>query len=116
MQRLSVVQQNTHQDSAVVAFWFARHPHQEEYLFKLKQEKRGIDTLWETHQGEIKILMVLMPLSNRFNVESYRARIDDIFLKEFNIRLNEAEVRCKSGLISSFPNPLALINDLLSEP
>ncbi|WP_133136651.1 PelD GGDEF domain-containing protein [Legionella rowbothamii] len=115
LQRLCMLQKTAHRDSAVVAFWFNSHPHQEEYLFKLKQETRGIDTLWETHENGIKILLVLMPLSNRLAIESYKARIEAIFTKEFNIKLNEAEVKCHSCLVSSFTTPLELLNDLLGK-
>ena len=44
LQRLMQLQKKTLQDSAVVAFILAPHPHQDDYLFKLQLEKRGLDT------------------------------------------------------------------------
>jgi polysaccharide biosynthesis protein PelD len=114
LQRLVKLQKNTKQDSAVSAFFFLDNPHQEEFIFLIKKEIRGIDTYWETSKNDQKILLILMPLSNRLNLESYKNRIDNLLLKKFNIELNGKEILFKSCLISSFKNPIALIEDMLN--
>jgi polysaccharide biosynthesis protein PelD len=114
LQRLVKLQKNTKHDSAMSAFFFLDNPHREEFIFLIKQEIRGIDTYWETSKNDKNILLILMPLSNRLNLESYKNRIDNLLLKKFHIELNGKEIQFKSCLISSFKNPLELIEDMLN--
>jgi hypothetical protein len=113
LQRLTHLQQRTRKDSAVVAFVLLPHPHQEEYLLRLKQEKRGIDTVWEMTDGNKKILIVAMPITYRIGVESFRMRVDDILGREFQTLLNEHKIKFKACQVSAFSNPSDLIKDLL---
>ena len=114
LQRLMNLQKNTKQDSAMVAFFFLPHPHQDDYLFRLKQEKRGLDSFWETTQGNNKILLLLMPITPRAGIESYRIRINNLLEREFQIVLNQNEIKFKTSQLSSFNNPIHLIQDLLT--
>ena len=116
LQRLFNVQKKIKQDSAVVVFLVSDQMHQDDYLFALKQEKRGLDTLWETVQGRYKQLVILMPMIGRAGVDSYQHRIEDMFLKKFNVTLNNSEITFKSAQLSSVEHPIDLIQDLLSIP
>ena len=114
LQRLTNLYINTQQDSAVVVFLVLQCPHQEDYLFRLKQEKRGIDTSWESAKGENKFLFVLMPLSSHAGIESYRIRMNTVLESEFKATLNESEIKFKVCQISSINNPIHLIEDLMN--
>lgn len=114
LQRLMNLQKNTKQDSVMVAFLFLPHPHRDDYLFRLKQEKRGLDSFWETKQGDNKILFLLMPITNRAGIESYKIRVNNLLENEFQIALNQDEIKFKTGHLSSFNNPIHLIQDLMT--
>ena len=114
LQRLMNLQKNTKQDSVIVAFLFLPHLHQDDYLFRLKQEKRGLDTFWETSLDNKKILCLLMPLTKHAGIESYKIRVNNLLEKEFQITLNNDEIKFKTCLLSSFNNPIDLIQDLLN--
>ncbi|ARG97992.1 hypothetical protein B6N58_10155 [Legionella micdadei] len=114
LQRLVKLEKNTKHDSALCAFLFLDNPHREEYIYVIKNEIRGIDTYWETSKEGQKILLIIMPLSNRLAIESYKNRIVSLLLEKFNIELNGKEIRFKSCLLSSFKNPVDLIDDMLN--
>jgi hypothetical protein len=111
--RLMHLQQNTHVDSAIVRFCCLNSPHQEDYLSKLRQEKRGLDTAWETQQNAKKIRFVIMPLSGRSAVDSYEMRINDRLKQTFNTQLNHQTIQFKTAQLSAFNTPLSIIEDLL---
>ncbi len=114
LQRLTHLQQRLRHDSAVVGFQLLPHPHQNDYLFRLKQEHRGIDTVWETARGEIKFLLITMPITQQDGVENFRIRMGAILADEFQIALNKDKIKFKACQISAFPNPNNLIEDLLT--
>lgn len=113
LQRLFNIQIDTKMDSAMIAYRFSEGPHQDDYLFRIKAEKRGIDSTWETRVDDKKYLVVLMPLTSRYGLESYRIRIEDMLANEFNIKLNGAEIKFKTSQLSSFKTPNELLQDLL---
>ncbi len=112
LQRLMDLQKNTRNDSSAVAFQIFPGPHQMDYLFRLRQEIRGIDTFWALSKNDVKILIILMPLSFRTFIEGYRKRIDETLMREFKIKLNGNEIHFKSCQFSSFKNSIDLIEDL----
>lgn len=113
LQRLSDLYVQAKQDSAVVMMKCIDRSHQEDYLFKIKLEARGIDTLWETAVEQNKILFILMPLTSRYGVESYKERLNKVLLKEFNIEFNSTSIRFKSRQISTCTNPIQLLEECL---
>ena len=113
LQRLTHLQKHTQQDSAAIAFLCLPTPHQPDYLFRLEQENRGIDSSWEFTQGHNKILLIIMPMTSHAGVEGYRMRINQLLENEFGILLNGDKIRFKSCQLSSFNNPIFLLNDLL---
>lgn len=114
LQRLTNLQKATKRDSALVAFQFSDTPHKDNYLFTIKNEKRGIDTTWETKIGKNIFLLVLMPFTNIYGVDSYKIRINKILSNDFNITLGSKEIKFKHCQISSFQDPIHILQDLLS--
>ena len=112
LQRLMNLQKNTKNDSAALSFQISESPHQLDYLFRLKREIRGIDSFWETKEGNMQILIILMPLTDRAGIEQYRVRISELLSNEFDVKLNDNGIRFKSCQISSFKDPVMLIEDL----
>ena len=114
LQRLTNLQKNTGQDSSVVAFILLQNPKQDDYLFRLQQEKRGIDSSWEVIQNNKKILLILMPITYHAGIEGYKMRINITLENEFGTSLNKDNIRFKSCQISSLTNPVILLRDLLN--
>ena len=112
--RLSDIQKKVKQDSAVVVYHFLDTPHRDDYLYRIKHEIRGLDTYWETSHNNIKLLFILMPLISRYGVESYRIRINALLLQEFDITLNQDAIKLRSCQLSTFKQPIDVIDDLLS--
>ena len=113
LQRLTNLYNHTKQDSVVVAFLLLESPQQKDYLFRLKQEKRGIDTPWEKSIGKNIILSILMPITYQAGVEGFKFRMNTILENEFGTELNQDNIRFKSCQVSSFNNPLKLLQYLL---
>lgn len=114
LQRLMNLQKSTKNDSVAVSFQLAEGPHQEDCLFRLRQEVRGIESYWQLSAGKNIILMLLMPFTYREGVEGYKTRISDILSGEFNVSLNDGSIKLKSCQLSSFGDPAALIEDLMN--
>lgn len=114
LDRLSQLQKKTCQDSAVIALHLLPHPHQDDYLFALLKEKRGLDTSWEITKNDRKIFMLIMPMTSRAGVESYKIRINQMLTKEFETVLNQGLIKFKTYQISAFADPTHLIRDLIN--
>lgn len=113
LSRLTSLNKKSGLDSAVVAFGARATPHQDDLLFQILSVKRGLDTSWELTINQEKILLMLMPLTNRAGVESYKLRINEILDQEFNTQLNAELIKFKPAFISAFDNPCHLIQDLI---
>lgn len=114
LQRLANLQKITKKNSGVAAFIFSDTPHKENYLFTVKEEKRGIDTIWEKRVGKNIFLLVLMPFTDMYGIENYKIRINKILSNNFNVTLDTKEIKFKSYQVSSFHDPIHLLQDLLS--
>lgn len=114
LQRLTNIQKTTKRDSAVIAFIFLDTLHRDDYLFAMELEKRGLDTSWKSVKGDKKILLVLMPLTDREGVESFKIRIDEVLSKNFGITLNNDQIKFRYCQLSSMTDPIHLIQDLLN--
>jgi uncharacterized membrane protein YqaE (UPF0057 family) len=114
LQRLFNLERKIKKDSTLVAFKILDEEHVEDYVFRLKQEIRGLDSWWVTRYNTIEVLMVLMPFTNRAAMESYKLRIDDILMKEYRFRLNQKEIKFNSYQLSTGRNPIQIIEALLN--
>lgn len=112
--RLIQLQQHTLYDSAVLAFKIPPHSHQDDYLFRLSREQRGLDTSWQINEDNYKLLLFIMPMTARAGVESYKLRINELFMSEFDTVLNGSLIQFKACQLSAFKNPLDVLRDLLS--
>jgi hypothetical protein len=115
LQRLSVLEKKTRKDSAVEVFKIIDKSHEQDYVFRLKQEIRGLDSWWETSRNGLKYLLVLMPFTNREATESYKIRINGILLKEYGFGLNQNEIIFNSYQLSSSSDPVSLIEEILRQ-
>lgn len=111
-QRLSSLHLKTKKDSSVEVFQFLDKLHQDDYIFRIKQEIRGLDSWWETTFEGVKMLLILMPFTNQASVESYKTRINTILFQEFNIYLNQNEIKLHSYQISSSKSSISLLKEI----
>lgn len=114
LQRLSKLQKKTGKDSAIALFQFLDIVHQDDYIFRLKQEIRGLDSWWETNHDGAKSLLILMPFTNHAAAECYKLRISQILLDELDITLNQKEIKYRSYQISSSTDSLSLIREIFN--
>lgn len=112
LQRLSHLEKKTGKDSAIEVFQFLDELHQDDYIFRLKQEIRGLDSWWETNRDGAKTLLILMPFTNHAAAECYKLRISQILLDELGISLNQNEIKYRSYQISSSTDSLSLIEEI----
>lgn len=113
LQRLMTLFQATQQDSAIVAFTVFESPEQQDYVFRLQQEKRGLDSLWEKKDGQQTRLLILMPLTKQAALEGFRLRINNLLENDYQTHLNEGSIRYLSYQLSSFEQPLDLLQAIL---
>ncbi len=107
--RLMVIQKEVGQDSAVIAYAFLSDENQDNAVFRINQEKRGLDTLWNDPQGSVKKIFLLMPLTGHAGVESYRIRISALLEREFDLKLNHSFIHFHSYLLSAFSDVNAVM-------
>lgn len=110
--RLIRIQKEVAQDSAVVAYAFLSDENQDNAVFRINQEKRGLDTLWNDTQGNVKYIFLLMPLTGHAGAESYRLRISALLEREFRVKLNHSFIQFHSYLLSAFSDVNAVMNAL----
>lgn len=118
LQRLYSVYQHGLRDSAMLVFRCQPHAQQKDYFYRLQQEKRGIDSQWLYSLGDDVLLFLLMPMTGRAGVESYKMRINQLLQKDFNIALNEGVIQFNASQLADFSGPIPLLKYLcgVSEP
>lgn len=114
LQRLFDLVKSAKKNSALQSFIILDKTREEDYLFRLKQEIRGLDNWWETSHNGTRILMILMPFTDRAGSESYRMRINTTLFQEFGVHLNQDEIKFRSYQLSSFKTPASLIEAIVT--
>lgn len=113
LQRLFNLEKRIQKDSAIEVFFILNKLREDDYIFRIKQEIRGLDSWWQTEHRGTKILMILMPFTDRPAAECYRRRIDEVLFQEFGIHINQGEIIFHSFQLSSFGAPITLIEEIL---
>ena len=113
LMRLIHVYKRAKQDSAITVLTFLKHPRQKDYLEHIRQQKRGLDCVWETSHEDKIVLFKLMPMIGYAGIEGYRARINKMLQDDYRIQLNTDSIRFEAIFVSSIKNPVQTIHDLL---
>ena len=113
-QRLVFLYQKTQKDSALISLKITKSVRQHDYVVRLMQEKRGLDSLWKVTTGDTVVILVIMPLINYAGIEGYRSRINKILSEEFQFTLNANYVKFDAMQIADIKDPVRIINQILN--
>lgn len=112
--RLKDLQSKTGVDSALFAIYFENSDRVNDYKFRIIQERRKLDSIWETTFNNKVILLTLMPLTQRAGAEGYRARIKSILHDSFNVNLEkDKEIRLDSWQLADHRDMIKLLNQVV---
>ena len=111
--KLKNLQKHVNVDSAVVCWYFSADPQRDNYIFKIEQQRRGLDSLWRTKNKEREVLLILMPISDQSTVAGYEHRISNLLQEEFGVTVGQKTISMAYRQLSAYKNPLTLIEELL---
>lgn len=77
----------------------------------IQQQARGVDVLWQHVTHHIH-LIILMPLTDISQIESYLTRVDQKLKSKVDISLQDARIHYKIERISAYPSLKALMEGL----
>ncbi len=113
--RLIHLYRHAKQDSALIILTFTENPRQKDYLFRLTQEKRGLDCIWEMKIKQSIIILTIMPLTNHVGIAGYKTRINNLLKNEFDTLLNQTHIQFNAIQISSIKDPIKTIEEIISK-
>jgi len=102
-----------HLDSAIVTLRLQPNPQREDIISFLIQEKRALDIIWQTTQGDEIVLTTLMPLTDQSMLLGYLQRIRRLLMQEQKLTLGESPILLQHRQISAYSNIYLLLADLL---
>lgn len=83
-----------------------------EMCLALERQQRGLDHGWRRDLGWGVQFATLMPFSGPAAVEGYMARLSEMFLKDFGVKVGEGGVSSRSFMVAA-DDPLNQLADLL---
>jgi hypothetical protein len=87
-------------DSAIVSIGILPNPNREPIVARLQRQQRGLDYLWHTRQGDLDLLITLMPFAGMVAVEGYLSRISSTLQKDFGIDTDSGIIRTRFTFIT----------------
>jgi len=78
----------------------------------LERQQRGLDHGWRRNLGWGVQFVTLMPFSGAAAVEGYKARLDEMFGRDFGLKIGEGGISFKSFMVAA-DDPLNQLADLL---
>ncbi|MHB8121002.1 MAG: PelD GGDEF domain-containing protein [Desulfuromonadaceae bacterium] len=78
----------------------------------LERQQRGLDHGWRRNLGWGVQFVTLMPFSGAAAVEGYKARLDEMFSRDFGLKIGEGGIFLKSFMVAA-DEPLHQLADLL---
>lgn len=100
-------------DTSVAAFYFEPHPKRDDLYYLIKQQKRALDVVWETERNDTKILLFLMPLTERSMFMGYLNRIEMLVKQDSQLKLGESPILLRHYQLSAYKNIVPLLKDAL---
>jgi len=88
--------------------------HLNEICIALERQQRGLDHGWRRELGWGVQFVTLMPFSGAAAVEGYIARLNDMFRKEFGLRIGEGGLSYHYFIVSA-DEPLNQLAELLAD-
>jgi hypothetical protein len=80
----------------------------------LERQQRGLDHGWRRDLGWGVQFATLMPFSGPAAVEGYMARLNEMFRKDFGVKISEGGVTSRSFMVAA-DDPLHQLADLLAD-
>jgi len=98
--------------SALVVVNIMPTPRLHEMCLALERQQRGLDHGWRRDLGWGVQFATLMPFSGPASVEGYMARLNEMFRKDFGVKISEGGVSSRSFMVAA-DDPLHQLADLL---
>lgn len=85
-----------------------------EMCLALERQQRGLDHGWRRNLGWGVQFATLMPFSGSAAVEGYMARLNEMFLRDFGVKVGEGDISSRSFMVAA-DDPLNQLSDLLAD-
>lgn len=99
--------------SHIVALSFGRSGRQRDIYAMVKRMQRTLDLVWELEEGEIKIMLTLMPLAGQQAVEGYLTRVEAALQDQFGVDFVGARIKPHHSSVGVGHAPL-LVQDIVT--
>ena len=114
MHTLGHLQHDMQISSMLVGFVASDNTESAELLKFIASAVRGLDETWTLTRGDLRICMVLLPLTRESALGGYLERIERIFVERFGRRLGQAGIRTRSVALDQNQVNVMLENFILA--
>jgi hypothetical protein len=111
--KLARIEKETGIPSHIVALSVGRSGRQKDIYAMVKRMQRTLDLVWEMEEGEIKIMLTLMPLAGQQAVDGYLARIEAALQDQFGVDFVGARIKPNHSSVGVGHAPL-LVQDIVT--
>ncbi|MFO1385257.1 MAG: PelD GGDEF domain-containing protein [Chitinivorax sp.] len=111
--KLARIEKETGIPSHIVALSVGRSGRQKDIYAMIKRMQRTLDLVWEMEEGEIKIMLTLMPLAGQQAVDGYLARIEAALQDQFGVDFVGARIKPHHSSVGVGHAPL-LVQDIVT--
>lgn len=111
--KLHRIERETGIPSHIVALSFGRSGRQRDIYAMVKRMQRTLDLVWEMEEGEIKIMLTLMPLAGQQAVEGYLTRVEAALQDQFGVDFVGARIKPHHSSVGVGHAPL-LVQDIVT--
>jgi len=111
--KLARIERDTGIPSHIVALSFGRSPKQKDGYALVQRMQRSLDLVWELEEGEVKIMLTLMPLAGPQAVQGYLSRIEAALQDQFGVDFVAARIKPHHSSVGGGHAPL-LVQDIVT--
>lgn len=111
--KLARIERDTGITSHIVALSFGRSGKQKDCYALVQRMQRSLDLVWELEEGEVKIMLTLMPLSGPQAVQGYISRIEAALQDQFGVDFVAARIKPHHANVGVGHAPL-LVQDIVT--
>lgn len=111
--KLARIERDTGIPSHIVALSFGRSGKQEDGFALVQRMQRSLDLIWELREGDVRIMLTLMPLAGPSAVQGYLSRIEAALKDQLGVDFTTARIRPQHASVGSGQAPL-LVQDLIT--
>jgi len=101
-------------NSALVMVSVRPNVRMHELCAMLERQQRGLDHAWRRDLGWGVQFVTLMPFAAPTAIEGYLARLNDVLLHDFGVKLGDGAITARS-LVVAADDPVSQLADLLAD-